>query len=119
MDVDEDVGAGTRAENVDVDAMGGVGAGTDVGDRAYNSVHLWAVRSCCTRFRIYSVAIEGTRGSCGLGSVRRDERESITLKSDNAGDQFCLRISMHIFPLSDIFMWYIRVTKVTFGAEKG
>jgi len=54
----------------------------------------------------------------GLGSVRRDERESITLKSDNAGDQFCLRISMHILPLSDIFMWYIRVTKVTFGAEK-
>lgn len=42
----------------------------------------------------------------------------MTLKRDSAGDQFCLRISMHTLPLSDIFIWYIRVTKVTFGAEK-
>lgn len=43
----------------------------------------------------------------GLGSVRSDERESMTLKSDKAGDQFCLRMSIHMPPLSDIFMWYI------------
>lgn len=43
----------------------------------------------------------------GLGSVRSDERESMTLKSDSAGDQFCLRMSIHMFPLSEIFMWYI------------
>lgn len=59
VDVDVDVGVGTRVEDVDVDAMGD-GAGTDAGDRAYSSVHLRAVRSCCTRFRRYSVAIEGT-----------------------------------------------------------
>lgn len=40
----------------------------------------------------------------GLGSVRSDERESMTLKSDNAGDQFCLRMSIHMFPLSEIFI---------------
>lgn len=67
MGVDVDVGAVTRAENVDVDTMG-VGAGTNAGDRAYSSVHLRAVRSCCTRFRTYSVAIEGTvcaQSDCG------------------------------------------------------
>lgn len=56
--MDVDVGAVTWAD-VDVETMG-VGAGTDAGDRAYSSVHLRAVRSCCTRFRTYSVAIEGT-----------------------------------------------------------
>lgn len=43
----------------------------------------------------------------GLGSVRSDDRESMTLKRDNAGDQFCLRMSIHMFPLSEIFIWYI------------
>jgi len=104
VDVDTDTGSAVESfENVDV-AMG-VGVGANVGDRAYSSVHLRAVRSWCTRFLTYSVAIEGTRGSCGLGSVRRDERESMTLKRDNAGDQFCFRISIHMLPLSDIFMW--------------
>jgi hypothetical protein len=42
----------------------------------------------------------------------------MTLKRESAGDQFCFRISMHMLPLSEIFMWYIRVAKVTFGAEK-
>jgi len=42
----------------------------------------------------------------------------MTLKRDSAGDQFCFKISMHMFPLSDIFMWYIRVANVTLGAEK-
>ena len=47
----------------------------------------------------------------GLGSVRSDERESMTLKSDNAGDQFCFRMSIHMLPLSEIFMWYILITQ--------
>jgi len=87
---------------VGFDADGGGGGGG--GGRAYSSVHRFAVLSCWTRFRMYSVATEGTNGSCGLGSVRSDESESMTLKSDNAGDQFCLRMSIHMFPLSEIFI---------------
>jgi len=40
----------------------------------------------------------------GFGSVSNDDKESITLKRDNAGDQFCLRMSMHIPPFSEMFM---------------
>jgi hypothetical protein len=43
----------------------------------------------------------------GLGSVRREERERMTLNIDRAGDQFCLRISMHTDPRSEMFIWYI------------
>jgi hypothetical protein len=46
----------------------------------------------------------------GFGSVSRDERDRITLKIDNAGDQFCLRMSIHTEPRSEIFMWYILST---------
>lgn len=35
----------------------------------------------------------------------------MTLKSDRAGDQLCLRISMHILPLSLIFIWYMLYKK--------
>lgn len=98
----------------------GTGAGGGIGGgRAYNSVQRFAVRSCCCRFRVYSVAIEGTRGSWGFGSVSSDDSESMTLKRESAGDQFCLRMSMQIPPLSEMFMWYILVAKVTFGAVNG
>ena len=40
----------------------------------------------------------------GFGSVRSDDSDSITLKSDSAGDQLCFRMSMHIPPRSEIFM---------------
>lgn len=40
------------------DADGGGGGGG--GGRAYSSVHRFAVLSCWTRFRMYSVATEGT-----------------------------------------------------------
>jgi len=44
----------------------GTDVGSDVnwsdggGGRAYSSVQRFAVRSCCARLRVYSVAIEGT-----------------------------------------------------------
>jgi hypothetical protein len=38
----------------------------------------------------------------GLGSVNNEDIESITLNNDNAGDQFDLRISMQIPPVSEI-----------------
>ena len=40
----------------------------------------------------------------GLGSVRRELRESTTLKIDSAGDQLFFRMSIQTFPLSEIFM---------------
>jgi hypothetical protein len=43
--------------------------------------------------------------SLGFGSVRREERLSITLKRERAGDQLCLRRSTHTCPLSEIFIW--------------
>lgn len=39
----------------------------------------------------------------GLGSVRSDDSERMTLKRDSAGDQLCLRMSMQMFPLSLMF----------------
>jgi hypothetical protein len=38
----------------------------------------------------------------GLGSVRREERESMTLNRERAGDQLLLRMSMQMLPCSDI-----------------
>lgn len=43
---------------IDVEADANWGGGD--GGRAYSSVQRLAVRSCCARLRIYSVAIEGT-----------------------------------------------------------
>ena len=40
--------------------------------------------------------------SLGFGSVRSEDKDSITLNSDKAGDQFCLRMSMQMFPCSEI-----------------
>ena len=40
--------------------------------------------------------------SLGFGSVRSEDNDSITLNSDRAGDQFCFRMSMQIFPCSEI-----------------
>lgn len=87
-------------------------AGGGGGGLAYRRVHSRAVLSCFVRLRRYSVAIEGTRGSFGFGSVRREESERITLNKDNAGDQLCLRMSIQIPPRSEMFIWYIRVLNV-------
>jgi len=77
------------------------------------------MRSCIGRLRRNSVAIDGTNGSEGLGSVRRELSESTSLKMDSAGDQLFLSMSMQTFPFSEMFMWYIRVWNRTFGAENG
>lgn len=45
----------------------------------HNLTHSLAVASCFALFLLYSVAIAGTRGSAGFGSVRRDESERMTL----------------------------------------
>ena len=39
----------------------------------------------------------------GFGSVRREERESMTLNKDSAGDQLFFRISIQILPWSEIW----------------
>lgn len=41
--------------------------------------HCLAVASCFFRFVLYSCAIEGTSGSLGFGSVRREDSERMTL----------------------------------------
>lgn len=71
----------------DVDCGGGGDGG-----RAYNSVQRFAVRSCCARLRMYSVAMDGTsqhtssvviygyRGSAKpylMGHLRREHDESM------------------------------------------
>lgn len=50
------------------------------------------------RFWRYCLAISGTKGSFGFGSVNKLERDSTTLNSDRAGDQAAFRISMQIWP---------------------
>jgi hypothetical protein len=45
------------------------------------------------RRRIYSL---------GFGSVRSEDKDSITLNNDKAGDQFCFKMSMQMFPCSEI-----------------
>lgn len=49
------------------------------GDGAYSFTQSLAVASCFFLFDLYSCAITGTRGSEGLGSVRSDDRERMTL----------------------------------------
>jgi len=98
---------------------GGDVCGGEAPGRAYSSVQCLALLSCCFLFLTYSVAIEGTSGSCGFGSVSMDERDKMTLNIDRAGDHWFLRISMQTEPRSDMFMWYIRVKKRIFGAENG
>ena len=56
-----------------------------------------------------SLKFSTSMGSLGFGSVRREERESITLYSESAGDQLVLRMSMQTLPRSEMFMWYILV----------
>lgn len=38
----------------------------------------------------------------GLGSVKSEDKDSMTLNNDNAGDQLCLRMSIQILPCSEI-----------------
>lgn len=104
-----------------VATLGGGGdlRGGETPGRAYSSVQCFAVLSCCFLFLTYSVAIDGTSGSCGLGSVSNEESDSMTLNIERAGDHWLLRMSMQTAPRSEMFMWYIRVMKRILGAENG
>merc|ERR1719229_47245 len=86
---------------------------------AYFRVHSEAVLSCCFRFFLYSVAISGTRGSSGLGSVSREQIDKSTLEIVKAGLQLSFRMSKHIPPLSFTLQWYILVWNLTLGGLKG
>merc|ERR1719162_668151 len=52
---------------------------------AYFDVHSLAVLSCLALSVLSNCAISGTKGSSGLGSVRREQIESNTLLIVNAG----------------------------------
>lgn len=95
-------GAAGREALAAAGAEVGVGAGGGFLGRAYNLTHSFAVASCLFLFRLYSCAIAGTSGSAGFGSVRRDDRDKITLYSDSAGDQAVLRRSRQIAPVCAI-----------------
>jgi len=77
---DDPIGTGPTLDG------GGDADGGETPGRAYSSVQCLALLSCCFLFLTYSVAIDGTRGSWGLGSVSNDERDKITLNIERAGD---------------------------------
>ena len=66
-----------------------------------------------------SVAISGTKGSSGLGSVRRLDMESRSLLMVRAGLQLSFRISRHMPPLELILQWQMRVLNFILGGLKG
>jgi hypothetical protein len=45
--------------------------------------------------------------SLGLGSVKSEDKDRITLKIERAGDQLFLRMSIQTPPRSEMFMWYM------------
>lgn len=51
-----------------------------------------------SRLLLYSLAIDGTSGSSGLGSVSREQMERSILVTVRAGDQAVFRISRHMPP---------------------
>merc|ERR1719153_680282 len=67
---------------------------------AYLTVHSLAVLSCCFRLVLYSLAMLGTSGSSGFGSVSNEHIESSTFEMVSAGDQLSLRMSRQMPPLS-------------------
>ena len=50
--------------------------------------------------------------SLGFGSVRSEDKDSITLNRDKAGDQFCFKMSMQMFPCSEICIEILRVMAI-------
>ena len=51
------------------------------------------------------VAISGTKGSSGLASVIKDDRDSNTFEIVKAGDHWSFRISKQIDPLALMLGW--------------
>ena len=65
------------------------------------------------------VAISGTKGSSGLGSVSKEDMDKRTLPIVKAGLHWSFKISKQMEPLLFILGWYIRVVKVHFGGLNG
>ena len=78
-----------------------------------------AVASYWALFILYILAISGTKGSSGLGSVSNDEIDNKTLPIVSAGLHWSFNISKQIDPLLLILGWYILVVKVHFGGLNG
>ena len=66
---------------------------------AYFLVHSLDILSYFSLFVLYRVAISGTRGSSGFGSVNREHIDNNTLLIVRAGLQLFFKISKHIPPL--------------------
>ena len=62
-------------------------------------VHAFAFALNCSLLLLYNLAISGTKGSSGFGSVRREEIDNNTLEIVNAGDQLSFKISKQIAPV--------------------
>lgn len=65
---------------------------------AYLAVQSRAVASKACLFVLYWLAISGTRGSSGLGSVKRDEIDNKTLEMVSAGLHWSFKMSKQIAP---------------------
>ena len=72
---------------------------------AYLCVHSRAVLSCYSLLLLYKLAISGTRGSSGLGSVSRELIERSTLEMVRAGDHWSLRMSRQMEPFALMLAW--------------
>jgi len=70
---------------------------------AYFLVHSLALASYLSLSVLYSLAMSGTNGSSGFGSVNNELKESSTLLVDNAGDHYLSKMSKQIDPLELIF----------------
>jgi len=66
---------------------------------AYFLVHSNAFASCCLRLVLYSLAISGTSGSSGLGSLKSEQMDKRTLLIVSAGDQLSFSMSKQMPPL--------------------
>ena len=72
---------------------------------AYLDVHSRAVLSWRERSDFKSCAMSGTRGSSGLGSVRREQMLSSTLEMVRAGLHWSLRMSRQMPPFELMLQW--------------
>uniref|UniRef100_A0A0B7B385 Uncharacterized protein n=1 Tax=Arion vulgaris TaxID=1028688 RepID=A0A0B7B385_9EUPU len=70
---------------------------------AYFFVHSCANLLYSERFVLNVLAISGTNGSSGFGSVSSEQMERSTFDMVRAGDHWLLRISKHMLPLLLIF----------------
>jgi small-conductance mechanosensitive channel len=72
---------------------------------AYLLVHSLADLTYLSRSVLYILAISGTSGSSGLGSVSSEQIESKTFAMVSAGDHCDRRISRQIEPLELMLGW--------------